>query len=211
MIEIVDGEHLIDRIDSYSRQVSQKAISCGTKSCRHCGFEPKQTEAFTRHATRSRQLFVIVVPYVRMVRALLPRWRCPSCQRTFTEYPPFVIPYKRYTLPQMMHRAHVYVTNSTVSYRRGASDSGRPLFHEVKPRPDKSPAHEEDQGCLCLGIMAHTSLFHWVTLLGSQSERDQHLPHHHGQVHHRKYASAERETVLIECRRVCVELLRVKP
>ena len=65
------------------------------------------------------RFLVLVGSYVCKVAALLARWRCPHCRRTFTDYPPFACPHKAYTLPQMTERAAKYVSNTATSYRKG--------------------------------------------------------------------------------------------
>ncbi|MFH1267847.1 MAG: hypothetical protein ABIK89_19190 [Planctomycetota bacterium] len=47
------------------------------------------------------------------------RFKCPACGRTFTDYPPFAVPYKRYTTPSILDRAGRFFQGCGVSYRKG--------------------------------------------------------------------------------------------
>ena len=102
---------------------------------------------------------------VETVACALVRWRCPVCRRTFTEYPFFASPHKRYLRPQMMVRALQYVEDDAVSYRKGVLQSFLPIFHPEAPAP---PFDTEPDFAVLRGppVMAHSSLYHWVSTLG---------------------------------------------
>ena len=102
---------------------------------------------------------------VETIACTLVRWRCPVCRRTFTEYPFFATPHKRYLRPQMMSRALQYVEDDAVSYRKGVLQSFLPIFHPEAPTlpSDTEPDFAVERGP---PIMAHSSLYHWVSTLG---------------------------------------------
>ena len=64
-------------------------------SCRHCNTSSKD---FKRHEARQRQFYVISENIVNVILGLLIRWKCSGCDITFTDYPEFAVPYKRYTV-----------------------------------------------------------------------------------------------------------------
>src|SRR5208337_5535187 len=132
----------------------------------------------------------------RKVPALLARWRCPCCRKTFTDYPPFACPYKAYTLPQITERAAKYVNSKATSYRKGVCSANRRIYYEESPAGKSAQQHRSDE-IVSLAIVAHSSLFHWVTALGRDALRqlgaiqtDFAPPPH-------KYASEQRRSILI--------------
>src|SRR5207302_4564754 len=109
--------------------VRQKSHECSVTKCRHCGFSPAADRRFSLHARRERVFFVVVGPVVHAIRAWLPRWRCPDCRRTFTEYVSAALTFRRYLLPQIRRCAWNYITQSHVDYRAIVRQSNLPIFH----------------------------------------------------------------------------------
>ena len=130
----VDGQDLILRIGYHSERVRRRTSICATTVCRHCGSDAAGGHIrFTFHGTRARRFLVLVGHYVRKVAALLARWRCPHCRKTFTDYPPFACPYQAYTLPQITERAAQYVGNAATSYRTGVRSANLPTCYASAP------------------------------------------------------------------------------
>ena len=201
------GQDLILLINCHSERVRKRTITCATTVCCHCGLHAASGHnRFTLHGTRARRFLVLVGLYVCKVAALLARWRCPHCRKTFTDYPPFACPYKAYTLPQISERAANYVGNAATSYRKGVRSANLPIFYAHGPA-DKSERHHHSEATPSLTTMAHSSLFHWVTALG------RHAPRHPKTVHADfvpascKYTSERRRSILITCRAICSVLL----
>ena len=186
---------LRDEILAYSRQVRWNLITCGVQCCPHCETENEDSARFSRHGTRSRRIRVIIGSYVQTVDADVPRWRCSGCRRTFTEYPPFLIRQKQYSVPQMARRALAYITTASVSYRRAACNSGQPLFHQ---RDAKDQENKE-----CPPIMAHTSVFHWVTTLGTHTLDSSGASRESRPIAPWKYTTPARKATLVACRENC--------
>ena len=160
-------------IDGHSERVRNRTITCATTICRHCGLDAVAEQTpFAFHGARPRRFLVLVDSYVCKVAALLARWRCPHCHKTFTDYPPFACAHKAYTLPQMTERAAKYVSNTSTSYRRGVCSANLPIFHfhEESPTDESALLGQTDAGP-SLTTMAHTSLFRWVTTLGGDEQR----------------------------------------
>ena len=163
-----DGHALIRLIEDHSQNVRSHTVTCTTTICRHCGFHAAgdPDHPFTLHGNRPRHFLVLVGLYVRKVIGLLARWRCPHCRRTFTDYPWFACPYKAYTLPQMAERAAKYVNDTAASYRKGVCSANLPVFHAAGPVAI-STHRQQSEPEPSLTTMAHTSLFRWVTTLGT--------------------------------------------
>jgi hypothetical protein len=148
----MDGRDLVEVITKYGVSASgKKGIECGVVACPRCHARPKR---FWRHGTRLR-LFLVFAAVVIRVWSYLPRWKCPSCGGTFTQYPPFALPFKRYTLPFMVERAGSYVTDEARTYAEGVEAEGVPICHE-----------DADAG----RSLWPSTLWRWVSTLGGLSE-----------------------------------------
>ena len=203
----LDGKGLILLIDNHSERVRNRTITCATTICCHCGLDAVGAQTpFSFHGTRPRRFLVLVDSYVCKVAALLARWRCPHCHKTFTDYPPFACAHKAYTLPQMTERAAKYVSNMSTSYRMGVCSANLPIFYEESPTDESTLLGQVDAG-LCLTTMAHTSLFRWVTALGGDEQRQSDtVPADYAPASH-KFTSEHRRSILIACQAACSVLL----
>ncbi len=205
--KLVDGQELIRLIDGHSERIKKCTVTCATTVCCHCGLNAASGQPpFVFHGTRPRRFLVLVGSYVRKVLALLARWRCPRCRKTFTDYPPFACPYKAYTLPQITERAAKYVNSTATSYRKGVRSANRPIYYEKTPAGKSAQQHWSDE-ILSVAIVAHSSLFHWVTALGRDALRQPEPPHPDFALAPRKYASERRRSILIACQVTCSGLL----
>ena len=162
-----NGHELIFLINNHSESVQRGTIACAATTCCHCGTDLSDSpRGFSFHGTRNRRFLVIVGDYVYRVAALLSRWRCPHCRRTFTDYPSFACPHKAYTLPQMADRAARYVSDAMTSYRTAVRFARLPIcYHEA---PAGRRTHRCGDQIVSLAAVAHTSLFRWVTCLASK-------------------------------------------
>jgi hypothetical protein len=73
---------------------------------------------------------VFAAEVIRRVWSYLTRWKCPLCKRTFTVYPDFALPFKRYALPLIVARCAAYVEDGVRTYRDGVKEAGQPMSHE---------------------------------------------------------------------------------
>ncbi len=202
----VDGQELILLINGHSEHIRKRTSPCVTTVCCHCGLDVASSHtSFAFHGTRARRFLVLVGPYVCKVAALLSRWRCPQCRKTFTDYPPFACPHKAYTLPQITERTAKYVSNAATSYRKGMCAANLPIFYAQGPA-DKAAQHCHSETTLSFTIVAHTSLFHWVTALGTNARRRPEPLGADFTPASRKYVSEQRRSILIACRATCVAL-----
>jgi hypothetical protein len=203
----VNGQVLLSLIDRHSKTIENRTVTCAATVCCHCGSDVDGSQTrFSFHGTRPRRFLVLIGPYVYRAAALLARWRCPHCRRTFTDYPPFARPCKAYTLPQMTERAATYVGSPATSYRKGVCSEHLPIFYVSMPRAKSAQDHRPD-AAPDPPAMAHTSLFRWVTAFGADARRQpEDLPADLAPPA-RKYTSDDRRSVLIACRAVCSHLL----
>jgi hypothetical protein len=123
---------------------------------------------FRRHETRPRTFLVVVRELVYTVLSLITRWKCRECQRTFTWYPAFAVPHKRYVLGVILDRCQACVERDEQSYRKGVQERGMPVFHE-QPQAQQITAGstEEEKASERVPALAHTTLYRWVSTLGA--------------------------------------------
>lgn len=203
----LNGTMLLQLIDSHSRRVGKRSAPCATSVCCHCGLDAVDARnRFARHGIRARRFLVLVGSYVVKVTALLARWRCPRCRRTFTDYPSFACPYKGYTLPQIADRATRYVSDPSTSYRKGVCTNNVPIFY-AEGRSDESVQDPTSDLVPNLATVAHTSLFRWISALGGKAlEGAAHLQRRCDPAPH-KFTSESRRCILVACRATCSALL----
>ena len=113
-------------IKRYGLHAKHGWISCALDRCPRCHGHPVR---FKRHGVRPRVFLVFAAEVIRRVRSYLTRWKCPLCQRTFTLYPAFALPFKRYVLPFMLTRCAAYVEDTARTYRDGVNEAGSPISH----------------------------------------------------------------------------------
>jgi len=112
---LVTNNDVFEKIKQYNQQVADHMITCLIGPCSRCNNTP---DHFRRHELRKRQFRVIADEIVHFVLGLLIRWKCPGCNKSFTQYPDFALPYKRYILPDMMRYAERYLEDEQMSYSR---------------------------------------------------------------------------------------------
>lgn len=148
----MSGCAAFDEIHSYRSQVEQGEISCNLPPCCRCTTEPIY---FRRHEARHRSFLVLCGQFIRTVLSLITRWKCPGCGKTFTLYPPFAFPHKRYTQHTIMALTQRYVDEDHLSYRAGVLQQGMPVGY-----------HHDDDDQIDERMLAHSTLYRWVTTLG---------------------------------------------
>jgi hypothetical protein len=203
---------LLWMVQEYTRLVIDGAIGCPFTVCLACSREPV---VFKRHDTRYRIFYVITNDGILRVISMVTRWKCTLCKRTFTAYPEFALPYKRYLLPDMVDLAANYLEDDLQTYRRAVLRNNAEIYHKCSDgRESGSP-------------LAHTTLHRWIGTLGKMRQTVAKALDYIKQkcpqsnifrevatlvVHLRKYRSLERKDLLVRCRtllRVQEEFVRV--
>jgi hypothetical protein len=123
----MNGLDLIKTIIAYGKRATGKTISCDLGRCPCCQGRPV---CFKRHGVRPRLFLVFASEVIRRVWSYLTRWKCPLCRRTFTLYPAFALPFKRYVLAFILARCTAYVEDEVRTYRDGVKEAGQPISHE---------------------------------------------------------------------------------
>lgn len=127
----------IEQINEYTSKVLKGLISCILPPCPGCGLE---SGWFKRHEARRRKFHVVIEQIVHVVTGLLIRWKCPGCGRTFTQYPDFALPYKRYTLPTIMDLCSKYTEDEAATYRKVVR-SAQPGYRGSEMQLEHSTVH----------------------------------------------------------------------
>jgi hypothetical protein len=107
-----------------------------------------QSAFFKLHAYRERKFLVIVEMLIKPVMSALIRFKCPECGKTFTYYPDFALPYKRYTRPTITSFSQVYLEDEASSYRKALIVDG------------SEPGYQNENR-----MLAPTTIHRWNTTL----------------------------------------------
>jgi hypothetical protein len=95
------------------------------------------------------------LPFVEPFVIYLKRWKCCFCGATFTHYPEFLVPYKRYTVGTILELSERYEAEPETSYRKVVKPEGMALGYA-----------ENKDGTIDERQMSHTTLWHWLSWLG---------------------------------------------
>jgi len=123
----MNGRDPLDDIRKYAHAARHGGVSCDLDRCPCCQGRPVR---FKRHGVRPRLFLVFAAEVIRRVWSYLTRWRCPLCKRTFTVYPDFALPFKRYVRPFIVERCTAYVEDAVRTYGEGVKEAGKPISHE---------------------------------------------------------------------------------
>jgi hypothetical protein len=140
----------LEEIHTFTRAVASGEVACDCASCLCCG---KRPSSFRLHDRRKRIFLVIIERLVHEVLSLLPRWKCPLCMQTFTTYPAFAVPRKRYVRKEVLRFSERYVSEDQTSYRKAATEEGLAVFYNG------------GEGKIDDRQFAHTTLYRWLPFL----------------------------------------------
>ena len=115
----------------------------------------QQPDFFTLHDGRQRSFRFILLDIVRVAITILLRWKCPLCKGTFTDYPPFAIPYKRFVRDDIEGLSARYVERDKETYR-------------CVVRPEKTAIGYEHDG---ERQFEHSTVWKWLSWHGTQEKR----------------------------------------
>ena len=139
---------ILEEIQSYRRAAEEGRLCCDLQSCPLCHGQP---ETFRLHDFRRRTFLYVLGRMVHSTWCWLARLKCPLCGKTFTLYPPFALPYKRYVVETALALSERYVSEDATSYRRAVRVEGMPVFHAG-----------EGAGSTGTRILEHSTLHRWI-------------------------------------------------
>ncbi len=142
---------ILDKIKAHEQEVRTTKYPSDLNICPIC----KEThKSFKPHQKRKRLFLIIIGSIVKEIRSLLGRWRCLICGSTFTYYPEFAIPHKRYLKDKVLGLSRRYVEDDNTSYREAASNDGTSIVYEREER-----------------YFDYTTVWRWVGYIGSLEQR----------------------------------------
>jgi len=100
---------------------------------------------FKQHDCRTRELRYCVTFWVKTFLLTLFRWKCSVCKGTFTVYPEFLLPYKRFITPSMLSLCQQYLSQGEATYRQIVRPDGSQYVYENNSTQE----------------LSHVSLWNW--------------------------------------------------
>jgi len=146
---------VLDAIAAHTQAVGAGEVVCRLPQCPKCD---QQFVGFKYHAWRTRWFRVIAAGMVRRVRSAITRWKCVVCRKTFTLYPDFALPHKRYVRQDLCRLSQQYVFDDELSYRKAVQIDQKPVHYDV---PEADGDSIDDRS------LSHTSLHRWISFLGA--------------------------------------------
>ncbi len=143
---------IIDKIRQHETEILTEETPGRLVQCPKCGIK---ASTFKKHAQRKRFVYVIVRNVVNQILTLLVRWRCSNCRGTFTRYPDFLLPYKRYAKDHILSLSSEYLEHENTSYRKVVECEGKVLLHK-----------KEDEEISDMQLEGST-VWKWVSFLGN--------------------------------------------
>ena len=125
-------------IENYNAQIKYGPRRSPKHPCRNCMKIPCK---YHIHQYRKRQIRFIAAAVIYIAMIVLIRWKCPLCGATFTEYPSFLLPYKRFIVFDIKRLCQTYLEKDSASYQDIASHEGEQItYHGTDNEREFSPS-----------------------------------------------------------------------
>ena len=141
-------------ITNHTNSIIKGHFSSPDRTCQGCHQKPI---LFKLHESRKRQFRLIVENIVTTTVSFLLRWRCLLCNTTFTEYPPFAAPHKRFVLTDINRLGGKYLSIDTLGYRGVVKENGVDIGY-----PDSND--------LCEQFISHSTVWRFMIYLADRSQ-----------------------------------------
>jgi len=142
-------------IKEYNEKILSGRINPPEGSCVRCGGNPGY---YKLHERRRRGFRYIEGCEVKLVDSYLVRWKCPFCGRTFTGYPYWACPFKRYVLLDIENLSANYLERESATYSKVVGEPLKPMWYATR--------HRIVDGSIEHGSLFASTLWHWVGCLG---------------------------------------------
>ena len=141
----------LEDIKAHQQRVEKNKITPDNlPPCPRCSVE---SAFFKIHAYRERRFLIIIEMLIKAAYCSLVRFKCPGCNKTFTDYPDFAIPHKHYTRPSITGFSASYLESDDMTYQQAVMvDNSAPGY----PQSDSTEAP----------TLAPTTIHRWITTLG---------------------------------------------
>ena len=97
------------------------------KCCPQCYSKP---EIFKLHECRKRAFRCIAGNFVKVLITFLARWKCTECGKTFTSYPSFAAPHKRYTINDILNFRNKLIEDDQQTLYTAVTHEGSPIGYQ---------------------------------------------------------------------------------
>ncbi len=148
---------IIDEIETHKKQVRSGVIPDDLKFCEFCN---ESLSSLKLHEARFRVFYYIVDCYVYKKESWLGRWRCTACKKTFTYYPEYCLPYKRYVKADILKYCSLYLNNAKISYRSVVKHGFYVIVHKAAEQTKQS-------------AFSSTNIWRWQSFLSTRSKVEQ--------------------------------------
>ena len=111
-------------IREYTNQIVEGNFDAAEGVCEKCHEKPGE---YKLHECRKRQVRFSVGAVVEIAMTFVLRWKCSLCGATFTQYPPFIAPYKRFALHEIVRLSRKYLENDKSSYADAVVEDGNEI------------------------------------------------------------------------------------
>jgi transposase-like protein len=145
-----------EEIKEHKAAVLAGEVKCTRVDCPICEGVP---DAFKVHERRKRWFYVVTGRFVERLISLLIRWKCPLCGKTFTQYPPFALPHKRYVRQVVEALAGKYVNEESCTYREAVKVRGGAIGY-ASVQDDEIDERQ----------LVHSTIWRWLSFLGELKE-----------------------------------------
>jgi hypothetical protein len=124
--------------------------------CPRCFSKP---ETFKLHECRKRAFRYIAGNFVKIIITLLVRWKCSDCGKTFTIYPSFAAPHKRYTLNDILSLRNKLIEDDQQTCYTAVTHEGSPIGYQEEN--EKNVDH----------FLAPSTLWRWIHWSGDAKKQ----------------------------------------
>ena len=120
----------LEDIKAYQQKVEKDKITPDNlPPCPRCSVE---SIFFKIHAYRERRFLIIIEILIKAAYCSLVRFKCPGCNKTFTDYPDFAIPHKHYTRPSITGFSASYLQSDDMTYQQAVMvDNSAPGYDRI--------------------------------------------------------------------------------
>lgn len=114
-------------IQRHTDSITSGNIPKPKECCPRCFSKPKK---FKLHECRKRTFRYITGNLVKVLITFLPRWKCAKCGKTYTSYPAFAAPNKRYTINDITNFRNKLIENDNQTIYTAATCKGLPIGYQ---------------------------------------------------------------------------------
>ncbi len=172
------------------------------ETCPYCGAPP---DRWVSNGKRPRWFYRVQGSLVTPERGTVQTRKCRTCNRSFTEYPTFAVPFRRYARETIEQICAKYLDDARASYRSVVREGSVPIPYPEDGRFRSRRPAAEDDGDLDAEApaLAHTTPYRWIAAMaaapGSRALTAPQGALDAPDIPPRKYRSYARKRELVRC------------